>query len=188
MSEYKKACAIATDKGLPLPDPPSNLNGLAKDFFTDITVVNQEHPFSRAANLLYRREVYAAHNNAGKSHLWITVSPPDHESRKIMFYALPEDKFAPHKDQVPDASFRFKTLSQNPVAAALHFELVLETLIEHLIGWDTKHKGPKKDGGLFGIPKCWLRVVEEQGTCIFFPLLLLSRANTLFHMQTKMVV
>ena len=139
------------------------MNGLAKDVFTDTKIANYSNPFSRAANLLNRQDVYAAHNNNGKAHLWITISPPDHECRKILFYALQPKQFIPHEDQVPDAALRFKVLADNPVAAALHFERVLNVLIENIIGWDRKKKMPKRSGGLFGIPKAWVRVVEEQG-------------------------
>lgn len=48
-------------------------------------------------------------------------------------------------------------------AAALHFEHVLELVISYVIGWDVKKRRPFKRGGFFGIPKAWLRVVEEQG-------------------------
>jgi len=163
VAAYKKECAEATDKGIPLPDPPASLSGLGQAFFTDMDCITQDNPFSRAANLLYRREVYAAHNNMGKSHWWITVSPPDHECRRILFYALAPEQFKPLESQAPDAAFRFKVLADNPVAAALNFERVLNVLIEDILGWDLGRKAPRRGGGLFGIPKAWLRVVEEQG-------------------------
>ena len=119
VGEYKKACAIATDKGLPLSPPPMSMSGLARDFFTDMDSSSQHNPFSRSSNVLNRQEVYCADNNMGKSHLWITVSPPDHECPKILFYALPEGEREPVEGQVPDVSLRFKVLADKPGAAAL---------------------------------------------------------------------
>ena len=38
----------------------------------------------------------------------------------------------------------------------------VDIIIEEIIGW-CKEKGlPYKRGGLFGVPKAWLRVIEEQ--------------------------
>lgn len=53
-------------------------------------------------------------------------------------------------------------LSNHPVAAALNFQRILNIVIEDVIGWSLRDKKPYKRGGLFGVPKAWLRVVEEQ--------------------------
>ena len=98
-------------------------------------------------------------NNLGKARLWITLSPRDDESKQILFYALPPHLFSPCKD----ASLHFRVLSSNPVAAALQFERVLETLVDPVIGWDVQSNEPRRGGGLFGVPNGWLRIIEEQG-------------------------
>jgi hypothetical protein len=48
------------------------------------------------------------------------------------------------------------------VAAALNFQRILEIVIEDIVGWSLKNKRSYRRGGLFGVPKAWLRVVEEQ--------------------------
>lgn len=48
------------------------------------------------------------------------------------------------------------------MAAALHFEEVKKSVIEQVIGWCKKTNRPKKGGGLFCVPKAWLRIAEEQ--------------------------
>lgn len=35
-------------------------------------------------------------------------------------------------------------------------------MIEHVIGWDVTEGCAKRKGGIFGVPKAWARVVEEQ--------------------------
>ena len=159
---YKKACAKAASEGLPFPTPPISLSGLAMDFFTDISISSKPMQHSQAAANSNRQDVYACHNSNSKAHIWFTVSPADDLIFTIVWYALGPDDAEPYKDQMPSGEFRFKLLATNPAAAALHFERVLEIVIERIIGWDRKNGRPHKGGGLFGIPKAWLRVVEEQ--------------------------
>lgn len=159
---YKMACAKAASVGLPFPPPPVSLNGLAMDFFLDISISSTPMQHSQAAAIKNRQDVYAAHNSNGKSHLWFTISPADDLIFNIVWYALGPNAAQPYKDQLPSGEFRFKLLAKYPVAAALHFERVLQVVIERIVGWDQKKGRPHKEGGLFGVPKAWLRVVEEQ--------------------------
>ncbi len=50
------------------------------------------------------------------------------------------------KTQPPSGEFRFKLLAEHPVAAVLHFENVLDYVIEHVIGWCQKIKKKQKKG------------------------------------------
>lgn len=68
----------------------------------------------------------------------------------------------PHANAIPLGTKRFKILSDHAVAAALHFQRVLDNIIEEIIGWCSKKEKPHKRGGLFGVPKAWLRIVEGQ--------------------------
>ncbi len=74
-----------------------------------------------------------------------------------------EDFEDQYRRKASDASYRFNLIAKNPGAAALHFEQVLDLVISHVIGWDVKSGRPFKRGGFFGVPKAWVRVVEEQG-------------------------
>ncbi len=96
-----------------------------------------------------------------RSHIWCTISPADDLIYNIVWYALGPDSALPHKEQIPSGEFRLKLLAKHPVAAALHFEWVLHVVIERVIGWNQKNSRPYRKGGLFGVPKAWLRVVEE---------------------------
>ena len=161
--EYKNQCATTARKGHRLPPPPKSMNGVAVEFFTDIGICTQQNPHSQAAALRDRQCVYAAHNSNGKAQIWLTFSPDDAQSFKIAWYALGEDQSKPIAGKAPSGMFRFETLATRPVAAALHFENVLSDVIRYVIGWNIEKKRPYKRGGLFGVPKAWLRIVEEQG-------------------------
>ena len=117
---------------------------------------------SQAASQRNRQDVYAAHANNGKASIWLTISPDDAKFFKVMWYALDPKESAPSINAIPQGTKRFALLSKHPVAAALNFQNILEFVIEDIIGWSLQRKRPYRRGGLFGVPKAWLRVVEEQ--------------------------
>lgn len=168
---YQSQCIRAKTFGQKVPRPPQSLNGLASSFFTDQTICNSAIQHSQAAAQRNRQEVYAAHANNGKAQIWLTISPDDAKSYHVVWFALGPRRAAPLKDAIPLGSTRFTVLSEHPVAAALEFERVLEIVVEEIVGWCTEENRPFKHGGIFGIPKAWLRVVEEQ-----------SRLTLHFHM------
>jgi hypothetical protein len=100
---------------------------------------------SQAAANRDRQDVYAAHNSNGPAQIWFTSSPDDAQTYKIVWYALGPVEALKHEGQTPSGEFRFKLLSEHPVAAALHFENVLDYVIEHVIGWCQKMKMQKKN-------------------------------------------
>ena len=160
--EYQIECIKRKKLGQRAPRPPKSVSGLASSFFTDQKIANQTIQHSQAAANRNRQEVYAAHANNGKAHIWLTISPDDAKAYKVMWFALGPEEAIPHANAIPLGTKRFKILSEHPVAAALHFQRVLDIIIEDIIGWCSKKGKPYKRGGLFGVPKAWLRIVEEQ--------------------------
>ena len=79
-----------------------------------------------------------------------------------MWYALGPGCSAPYVDTLPTGMFRFETLAEHPVAAALHFSDVLNSVIKFVIGWDKKKRGPFKRGGVWGVARGYILSVEEQ--------------------------
>ena len=74
-----------------------------------------------------------------------------------------ENQAKPSKNDIPLSSKRFTILYEHPIAVALlEFERVLDIVIEEIVGWSKKEGRPFKRGGLFSVPKAWLRIVEEQ--------------------------
>lgn len=57
------------------PRPPKSVSGLVSSFFTDQKIANQTIQHSQAAAHRNRQEVYVAHANNGKAHIWLTLSP-----------------------------------------------------------------------------------------------------------------
>ena len=160
--EHKLNCANAASKSVPLPPAPTSLNGVAAEFFTDVTTATKKNQHSLAAAAENRGGVYAAHNSLGKAQIWFTFCPDDTTSYKIMWYALPPGQSTIYEDSIPTGTIRFETLANHPAAAALNFERCLELAIEYLIGWDETAGAPLKNRGVWGTPSGHLRIVEEQ--------------------------
>jgi len=97
------------------PRPPKSVSGLASSFFTDQKIANQTIQHSQAAAQRNRQEVYAAHANNGKAHIWLTISPDDAKSYKVMWFALGAEEAIPHANAIPLGTKRFKILSDHPV-------------------------------------------------------------------------
>jgi len=145
------------------PPPPVSVDGIAAEFFNDITVATKHNQHSIGAAAENRGGVYAAHNSLGKAHIWFTFCPDDTKSFKILWYPLsaPEQSTI-YKDQIPDGIIRLETLANRPGTGALNFERCLNITIEYLVGWDCEANAPLKHRGVWGIPSGHLRIVEEQ--------------------------
>jgi hypothetical protein len=168
LEDLKKLADYQSEKikrqllGKTAPRPPASSSGLAFSFFTDQKIANETMQHSQAASQQNRQDVYAAHANNGKATIWLTISPDDAKFFKVMWYALGPKESAPSAKAIPQGTKRFALLSKHPMAAALNFQNILEIVIEDIIGWSLKNKRPFRRGGLSGVPKAWVRVVEEQ--------------------------
>lgn len=182
--KYKEECANAVSKGdsilmllfivkthckyylfisgLRMPKCPVSVSVSAVNFFRDIELATKPVQHSQSASISNRQDVYAAHYTNGKATIWLTISPDDTKQYRIMWFALSPLQSSPYRDLVPLGNLRFDILAKHPVAAALYFERVVRLVIRNVIGWDELESKPFKDGGLFGIAKAWLRVIEEQ--------------------------
>jgi hypothetical protein len=87
--EYLSACASAAKNGLRFPSPPTSMNGLAQNFFTDMKLCSQPMQHTDSAANFNRQCVYAAHNSNGKAQIWLTVSPDDALAYRVVWYAFP---------------------------------------------------------------------------------------------------
>nr|CAH0112404.1 unnamed protein product [Daphnia galeata] len=137
LAEYQSICIKHQLLGKRAPRPPASSSGLSSTFFTDQKISNQALQHSQAAAQRNRQDVYAAHANNGKANIWLTISQDDAKSFKVLWYALDPKESAPSANAIPQGS-------------------------KHIIGWSLQKSRPFKKGGLFGISKAWLRVVEEQ--------------------------
>lgn len=99
--EYQIECIKRKKLGQRAPRPPESVSGLASSFFTDQKIANQTIQHSQVAANRNKQEVYAAHANNGKAHIWLTISPDDAKSYKVMWFALGPEEAIPHANAMP---------------------------------------------------------------------------------------
>lgn len=132
------------------------------EFFRDISIASQPMQHSRAAAAVNRQNIYAAHNENGKAQIWFTFSPDDTQRFKIMWFALGDFGSRKHLCKAPSGTIRFDLIAQRPGAAALSFYEQLALVIKYVLGWNEKKGESFEEGGLWGVTKAYVRVVEEQ--------------------------
>ena len=162
-AEFKRQCAASAAIGKPMPPVPKSVNGLAVDFFTQLKAVSSPIQHSQAAAATNRLDMHASMNNEGKPDVWLTYCPKDSCSFEVACYALSEEARKKFGNQIPPIEYRLSVIGKQPVAPALHFEHIEDVFFEKIVGWDIKEGRPLKSGGLFDVPKVFVRVVEEQG-------------------------
>ena len=94
--EYKIECIKRKKLGHRAPRSLKSVSGLASSFFTDQKIANQSLQHSQAVAQHNRQEVYAAHANNGKAHIWLTISPDDAKAYKVMWFALGPEEAISH--------------------------------------------------------------------------------------------
>lgn len=160
---YMEKCSEALKKGIHRPPHPSTSNKLPNDFLTDVRLACDPMPHTPAASLKNCLNMYAAHHSNGKADVWLTVTPRDDISYRIVQIVLVKEKTKTYELKMPSEDVRNAMLSEKPASAALHFERTLQLIIDKVVGWDSNNGRSHSEGGLIGKPKAFVRVVEEQG-------------------------
>ena len=114
-------------------------------------------PYQKSAN---RREIFALMIAYGTPTLWITISPAGSQSPIFMYIAdHPVDL-----SQIPSHTERAKLFANDPVAAAIYYNTVLDAFCKYLLGYEQINEKLEKIGGLFGHVSAYYGMTEEQGT------------------------
>ena len=116
-----------------------------------------------------RSSVEALQHHFGGGSVFLTVTPDDENSflievlsdvrvdDNVDISSLSDDELSRRASNRQELRFKF------PGMAALNFEMILDIVMEEVIGWDVDKNCPKKKPGLFGHVKAIARAIEEQG-------------------------
>ena len=132
----------------PITDP--NLRSLMDSLSSAGKHINGS-PYQKST---YRREIYGLMIELGSPVLWITLSPAVTHSPLFL-------QIAGHKvdlSNIPSHVERAIHVANDPVAAAIYYNLVLDAFVRFLLGHE------QHDGGCFGHPSAYYGMTEEQGT------------------------
>lgn len=157
---YMEQCARNRRVHKEMPPQPKQLDPLGKKFVNTIRYTAAAAQHTEEHCMRERTKIFGFLTNFGKPTWWVTFTPDDYGSLEAFVYAQ-GDRPSDFKTR----PMRIKVMSNAPVAAALRYERCKQVFIEYLIGWDQKnccaHKDPKR--GLWGVPKAFALVTEEQG-------------------------
>lgn len=139
-------------------------------FLKAVDAVAGAVPHTNEAAKRARRDGEAHQHQFGTASYFLTVTPDDDNSFLVQVYSqVNVDNDHPvallnDEDLVARAKQRTQLRIKYPGICAYFFELVLDIVIEEVIGWDLA-KGRARDDivGLFGLPEAFTASVEEQG-------------------------
>ena len=112
-------------------------------------------PCEKAFN---RREIFGLMIKFGSPTLWITISPATVHSP--IFLRLANDRQIDFDLlDIPSHTERAKLVANNPVAAAIYYNTIIDEFTNYILGWIDK-----LNGGIFGHVETFYGMTEEQGT------------------------
>ena len=132
----------------PITDP--NLRALMDSLNSTGKHINGS-PYQKSE---YRKEIFGLMIQEGTPALWITLSPAVTHSPIFLQIA----GYNVDISEIPAHAERAKLVANDPVAAAMYFNEIIDAFTKYLLGY----KDP--DGGIFGHPSAYYGMTEEQGT------------------------
>ena len=132
----------------PITDP--NLRSLMNSLSSAGKHINGS-PYQKST---YRREIFGLMIQEGSPVLWITLSPAVIHSPIFLQIA----GYNVDLSLIPSQVERAQLVANDPVAAAIYFNEIIDAFTQYLLG----HRN--HDGGIFGHPSAYYGMTEEQGT------------------------
>lgn len=144
-------------------------SGAGGQFLSAIDAVSRAVPHTNEAAKRARQDGEAHQHQFGLSHYFLTVTPYDDNSYLVQVYSnhnidddTPVSSLSDEELQ-QRAKLRTELRIQHPGICAYFYELMMDILLEEVIGWDMKKRQPRPQGGLLGIPQAFTATTEEQG-------------------------
>jgi hypothetical protein len=129
-------------------------------------------PHSNEACMDARRTYFSYLMQFGIPAIFLTITPDDLRSFRIVVYSLPPhmvngfSEIDPNRfsesDVLSEFNIRREARVQHPGLCAEEYQRLMQLVIKHLFNWNTETK--KRNGtGLFGEVMAWCLATEEQG-------------------------
>ena len=129
-------------------------------------------PHSNEACMEARRIYFSYLMQFGIPAIFLTITPDDLRSFRVVVYALSsqnvnsyaevDPKTFSESDILTDFNVRREARVQHPGLCAEEYQRIMELVIKHFFNWDTK-TNRSKGMGLFGEVLAWCLATEEQG-------------------------
>jgi len=127
-------------------------------FLSAIDAVTKSVPHTNEAAKRARQDGEAHQHEFGLSHYFLTVTPDDDSSYIIQVYTnrlIDDDtpiSSLSDEELVERGKLRTEIRIEHPGICAYFYELMMDIIIEEVIGWDIEKQEARSEGGLFGIP------------------------------------
>ena len=141
---------ILRDVGNNRPTRNANYRSLMNSLSSAGAHVNGS-PFQKTT---YRREIFALMVQMGTPVLWITLSPAVTHSPIFLQIA----GYNVDLSEIPSHVERAKLVANDPVAAAIYYNTIIDAFTKYLLGYNDSK------GGIFGHVSAYYGMTEEQGT------------------------
>jgi hypothetical protein len=147
-------------------------NSSEHQFLRSIKSTCGKLPHSNEACLDARRIYFSFLMKFGIPAIFLTITPDDTRSFRVVVYSLSPNKVSAYgevdpktfseSDILSDFNIRREARVQHPGLCAEEYQRLMELVIKHLFNWDIEKQ--KSNGmGLFGEVKAWCLATEEQG-------------------------
>ena len=117
----------AVENNTPITDP--NLRTLTNNLSSSGSHIKGS-PYEKGSN---RREIFGLMIQYGTPSLWITISPAAVHSPMFMQPAGEPIDF--DFSDIPSHTERAKLVANNPVAAAIYYNTIIDEFINYILGW-----------------------------------------------------
>ena len=143
------------------------------EFVSLVDAITRKLPHTNMASSAARQSVLAMQCHYGFPSVFFTVTFTDDNSFLIKTMADGKnattdpisiaDLLGVEKEEIKQmADNRKTTRSKHPGLCALNYEMLVDIIIECMIGWDDTKGQPTEQEGLFGIPEAYFLATEEQ--------------------------
>ena len=142
---------------------------ISQDLLDAVDATARDLPHTNEASKKVRSSMEAMHHHFGMGSVFLTVTFDDENS---LLMQILSDIRVDNNEEVDDlsdeelkkrAKKRSSLRIEFPGIAALNFEMMMDILVDEVIGWDTDGNCPNGKDGLFGKVKAMAYAVEEQG-------------------------
>ena len=157
-TKYLEQKAAAARHFRPTPPLPPHAKEAALDFFRSVQICSSRQVSNAERTMMDRSESFALMHTMGKPTWWITLALDDVNSIDIW-----EIGTGDRPSNAPRRRARFTLLAQQPGAAALSYEKMIDVFLQVVLGWDISRNAPTAKGGVFGHTRAWALSTEGQG-------------------------
>jgi hypothetical protein len=150
----------------------NNITSTSADLIQSLKTVCRALPHTNEAARDARSKIYSISLRFGQPAIFFTISPDDLHNLRIQIYGGNEWDVVSTIDDInnltdSELKERFKKRTELRIAypgyCCYDFEIILNIIERHVLGWDTKNVCSYDNGGVFGMVDAFVAAVEEQG-------------------------